>query len=327
MLLEQLPEPDRARQPSRPRADDGDADLDPLVARIGRRADRVAGAERRRRSRSAWPHAAARQRERTSSVSFGTIACRSPTTPMSQKSKIGAFGSLLIATIVPEPCMPTLCWIAPEMPQAMYSFGETDLPVWPTCVEYGYQPASTTARVAPTAPPSAEASSSRSVKPSGEPSPRPPATMMSASSIDGPLDASTVVPISAARVEKSENAVSKLSTSASPPDSTGSSAPARTIPSLGPSFQPTSTITVSPSAGRVPTSSPSAIDRSVRSQLSPAPRRAASPEATSAERTEAPNRTPSAPVCATSVASASTRGCGSGVASCAASHAYTLEAP
>ena len=39
--------------------------------------------------------------------------------PRSQKSKIGAFASLLIATIVPEPCIPTLCWIAPEMPQAM----------------------------------------------------------------------------------------------------------------------------------------------------------------------------------------------------------------
>ena len=58
-------------------------------------------------------------RARTSSVSFGTIWCRSPTTPMSQKSKIGAFGSLLIATIVPEPCIPTLCWIAPEIPHAM----------------------------------------------------------------------------------------------------------------------------------------------------------------------------------------------------------------
>ena len=51
--------------------------------------------------------------------------------------------------------MPTLCWIAPEIPQATYSFGETVLPVWPTWVEYGYQPASTTARVAATAPPSA----------------------------------------------------------------------------------------------------------------------------------------------------------------------------
>ena len=48
----------------------------------------------------------------------GTISFRSPTTPRSAYSKIGACGSLLIATIVPEPCIPTLCWIAPEMPTA-----------------------------------------------------------------------------------------------------------------------------------------------------------------------------------------------------------------
>ena len=81
------------------------------------RADRVGGAEWR------WEVARPRHlryaRARTSSVSFGTIWCRSPTTPRSQKSKIGAFGSLLIATIVPAPCIPTLCWIAPEIPHAM----------------------------------------------------------------------------------------------------------------------------------------------------------------------------------------------------------------
>jgi hypothetical protein len=59
------------------------------------------------------------RRALTSSVSFGRTAFRSPTTPRSAKSKIGAFSSLLIATIVPLPFMPTLCWIAPEMPQAM----------------------------------------------------------------------------------------------------------------------------------------------------------------------------------------------------------------
>ena len=47
MLLEQLAEPDSARKPARPRTDDRDADLDPLVARIRRRAHRIAGAERR----------------------------------------------------------------------------------------------------------------------------------------------------------------------------------------------------------------------------------------------------------------------------------------
>ena len=47
MLLQQLSETDRAREPARPASDDRDADLDPLVAGIRRRAHRVAGAERR----------------------------------------------------------------------------------------------------------------------------------------------------------------------------------------------------------------------------------------------------------------------------------------
>jgi len=52
------------------------------------------------------------------SVSFGRILLRSPTMPRSLNSKIGAFASLLIATMFSEDCMPTLCWIAPEMPAA-----------------------------------------------------------------------------------------------------------------------------------------------------------------------------------------------------------------
>ena len=52
------------------------------------------------------------------SVSLGTILCRSPTTPRSENSKIGAFWSLLIARMFSEFCIPTLCWIAPEMPAA-----------------------------------------------------------------------------------------------------------------------------------------------------------------------------------------------------------------
>ena len=47
-LLEQLAEPDRAGEPGRPRTDDQDADLDPLVGRIGGRGDRVRRRERRR---------------------------------------------------------------------------------------------------------------------------------------------------------------------------------------------------------------------------------------------------------------------------------------
>src|SRR5918992_2886640 len=263
MLLEELTHPDGGREARRPGAHDQDADVDALVGRVAGLDDERARVEGRREVRRAGGHEAFRSFK--SCVSLGTISCRSPTTPRSEYSKMGAFGSLLMATIVPALCIPTLCWIAPEIPQATYSLGATVLPVCPTCVAYGYQPASTTARVAATAPPRADASSSSNVNPSGEPSPRPPATMMSASSIDGPLDSSCVCSTSVASVEKSENSTSNSSTSALPLDPTGSSAPARTSPRRGESVQPTSTRTVSPRAGRLPTSSPSASERSVRS--------------------------------------------------------------
>ncbi len=54
-----------------------------------------------------------------SSVSCGATSNRSPTTPKSASSKIGASGSLLMATIVLDVCMPARCWMAPEMPTAM----------------------------------------------------------------------------------------------------------------------------------------------------------------------------------------------------------------
>src|SRR5439155_2559639 len=179
---------DRRGEPRRSRADDQDPDLDPLLRRVRRHRDRLRRVERRRIVGRPHRHDL---RARTSSVSFGTIWCRSPTTPRSENSKIGACGSLLMETITFELCIPTLCWIAPEIPTATYSFGATLLPVWPTCAAYGYQPASTTARVAPTAPPSACASASTSANFSGSPSPRPPATITSASSIDGPVDCSS----------------------------------------------------------------------------------------------------------------------------------------
>ena len=113
-LLEQLAEADRAGEPGRASPDDEDADLDPLVGRIGGSGDRVRRGEGRRVVGRTDAHA----RARSASVSFGRIWCRSPTTPKSANSKIGAFGSLLIATIVFELCMPTLCWIAPEIPHA-----------------------------------------------------------------------------------------------------------------------------------------------------------------------------------------------------------------
>src|SRR5262249_24124526 len=117
IALEELAETNRAREPCGAGADDEGADFDPTVDRVGRRRDEVRGVERRREvGGTAHP-----RRARTSSVSFGTISWTSPTTPRSLNSKIGAFPSLLIATIVPELCMPTLCWMAPEMPSATYS--------------------------------------------------------------------------------------------------------------------------------------------------------------------------------------------------------------
>src|SRR5207302_6266182 len=46
-----------------------------------------------------------------SSISGGTISNRFPTMPKSAISKIGASASLLMAMIVREPFMPTICWI------------------------------------------------------------------------------------------------------------------------------------------------------------------------------------------------------------------------
>src|SRR5690606_16328565 len=75
------------------------------------------------------------------------------------------------------------CWIAPEMPLATYSCGDTVLPVWPTWKVCGIQPESTAAREAPTAAPRASARASTSVK--SPPVPRPPETTMAASVSSG----------------------------------------------------------------------------------------------------------------------------------------------
>ena len=103
--------------------------------------------------------------------------------------------------------MPARCWIAPEMPTAMYSCGATILPVWPTCQSFGTKPASTAAREAPIAAPSLSASgSSTFVKFSPEPMPRPPETMIFAAVSSGRSDFDTSrltnceMPASAARV-------------------------------------------------------------------------------------------------------------------------------
>lgn len=53
-----------------------------------------------------------------SSISGGTISKRSPTIPYVAISKMGASLSLLMATTVLEPFIPTMCWMAPEIPKA-----------------------------------------------------------------------------------------------------------------------------------------------------------------------------------------------------------------
>ena len=85
--------------------------------------------------------------------------------------------------------------------------------------------------------------------------------MMSASSIDGPLDSSCVCSTSVASVEKSENVVlERLDLGRPARLDRVERARADERRSSGAPFQPTSTSTVSPSAGRLPTSSPSASD-------------------------------------------------------------------
>ena len=115
VLLEQLPEADRAREPRGPGAHHEHADLDALVDRVGRFDDERVRVELRLEVDGTRHQPACL---RSNSTSSGTIVCTSPTTARSLNSKIGACGSLLIATIVFELCIPTLCCTAPEIPSA-----------------------------------------------------------------------------------------------------------------------------------------------------------------------------------------------------------------
>ena len=71
---------------------------------------------------------------------------------------MGASGSLLMAIIFSDDCIPTRCCIAPEIPTATYNFGATVRPVCPTWCAWSIQPSSTGGRDDPTAPPSKFAS-------------------------------------------------------------------------------------------------------------------------------------------------------------------------
>lgn len=82
-----------------------------------------------------------------------------------------------MATITLESFIPAKCWIAPEMPTAIYRSGATTLPVYPTYWSLFAYPASTAAREAPMAVfPNASANSSNILKFSLLYSPLPPDT-------------------------------------------------------------------------------------------------------------------------------------------------------
>src|SRR5436305_5704534 len=226
---QQLEQPVGTGQPGRSAADDDYADVDPFLLGIELALDELADRVDRRWELAGRYRPAAVRRSHAgdqpprlalmASVSLGRILFKSPTIPRSENSKIGALASLLIATMFSEDCIPTLCWIAPEIPAARYSFGATVLPVCPICAAYGYQPASTTARVAATAefPPNAAASSSASLKFSALPSPRPPATRMSAPSMSTSAPRCSPRWTISAWVDHGEYSMSTSTTSADPP--------------------------------------------------------------------------------------------------------------
>ena len=64
-------------------------------------------------------HENAVERDWSASISFGRTLWTSPTMPRSAMPKIGASLSLLMAMMFFEPFIPTMCWVAPEMPAAM----------------------------------------------------------------------------------------------------------------------------------------------------------------------------------------------------------------
>ena len=85
---------------------------------------------------------------------------------------------LLIATMTLESFIPAKCWIAPEIPTAIYNSGATTFPVYPTYWSFAAYPASTAALEAPIAVfPKALAKSSRILKFSLLPKPLPPETI------------------------------------------------------------------------------------------------------------------------------------------------------
>ena len=286
LVLEQLPQPDRAREPRRPRADDQDADLDPLSA--GRSARRSTRAESNGGGKSDGLRSRSLALLRTSSVSFGRISCRSPTTPRSANSKIGAFGVLVdrddqCPSPACRPCAGSRRRCRPRRRASARRSCPSGRPAPRTGTSRRRRPRASPRprRRAPCA------SSSTSSKFSGPPRPRPPATITSASSIDGPsLSSCACSTIVAASREVLRARLDAPRPRPSRRVSGGSNAPERKSASRG-SERPAD-VDVARSR-RAPGACRRArrlrSTRSVRSQLRPASSRAASPAATSAAST------------------------------------------
>ena len=97
--------------------------------------------------------------------------------------KKGASGSVFITTFTFDELTPAKCWIAPEIPIAIYKFDETGFPVCPTCSLWGLQPKSETGFEHAVAAPKTSAKFSMRCQFSGPFNPLPPETTISASAI------------------------------------------------------------------------------------------------------------------------------------------------
>src|SRR5690349_5325933 len=76
-------------------------------------------------------------------LNSSAISNMSPTMPYLATLKIEAFESVFTAITVSTCFIPARCWIAPEIPIAMYSLQLTAvLPDWPTCRDFGSHPES-----------------------------------------------------------------------------------------------------------------------------------------------------------------------------------------
>src|SRR4051794_14138569 len=205
--------------------------------------------------------------------------------------------------------MPARCWMAPEMPLAMYSCGDTDLPVWPTWLVCGYQPASTAARDAPTAAPRESASASMTEKFSAPLTPRPPETTIAASVSSGrPVDWRGVRETTLVPVASSPKVTDSCSTApAAGAASTGAEL-GLTVMTGTPLLTLDLVVKAAANADCVATGPSAPASRSVASVMMPEPRRSARRAATSLPSAEDGTSTAAGFTALAAASSASTLG-------------------